>query len=270
MKSTAMAARFLTALSTAMFLGLAVPADAEPVLRLGTEGAYPPWNAQLADGSLVGLDIDLGLALCAEMEVECTFVVQDWSGIIPALNAGRYDAIVSSMSITEERDRQIDFTNPYVDVPRQFVTTEGSDLAGLSDMEEVEQALAGRRVGIQSGTISARFVASNFPESEIIYYDDYDRIVVDLRIGRIDASLGNVTVWDAYDQDGRLETFGPLIPASADPEMLGHGMGIGVREGDEDLRQKFNRALLALDERGELQRIAEEWLGADYSVSQPR
>lgn len=244
-------------------------ADAQETLRIGTEGAYPPWNARLADGSLVGLDIDLGHALCAEMEVDCTFLVQDWSGIIPALNAGRYDAIISSMSITDERDAQIDFTNPYVDVPRQFVTTEGSDLAGYRTMEEIEAALAGRRIGVQSGTISSRYVERHFPNAEIILYDDYDKVMLDLRAGRIDASFANVTIWDAYGQDGGLVTFGPLIPASSDPGILGRGMAIGVREGDDALKGRFNRALQALDERGELQDIVDEWLGADYSVSQP-
>lgn len=105
--------RMAAILFIVLIAGALGPADAQEGLKLGTEGAYPPGNTTTPAGDLVGFDIDLGYALCAEMNVESTFVTQEWDGIIPALNAGQYDTIVSSLSITEERERMIDFSIPY-------------------------------------------------------------------------------------------------------------------------------------------------------------
>lgn len=263
-----MIARMAAIIFFILIAGALGQAEAQERLQLGTEGAYPPWNTTTPAGDLVGFDIDLGYALCAEMNVECTFVTQEWDGIIPALNAGRYDAIVSSLSITEERERMIDFSIPYVRIPRVFVARRGSDLLGLGELEDVVQALAGRKIGVQRGTTSSGFVADLVPDAEIVYYNTYDQIVLDLRAGRIDASIGSIVAWQSpqYNPDDMLEAFGPHIDGRMFPEIWGPGRGIGIREGDTALRDRFSSAIRALYERGDIQELSEQWFGGDYSV----
>jgi polar amino acid transport system substrate-binding protein len=119
-------------------------------IRIATEGAYPPFNSLKADGTLEGFDVDIANALCAEMKATCTIVAQDWDGIIPGLMAKKYDAIVASMSITEERKQQIDFTNKYYTTPLAVVVPKDSTLAGVS-VEDMK----GKIVGAQASTTQA-------------------------------------------------------------------------------------------------------------------
>src|SRR5690606_38356114 len=118
-------------------------AQAQETLKIGSEGAYPPFNAKDANGDLIGFDIDIANALCAEMKVECTLVTQDWDGMIPALQNKKFDAIVASMSITEERLKAVSFTDPYYSNKLQYVAKKGADLDITAD------ALKGKAVGAQ-------------------------------------------------------------------------------------------------------------------------
>src|SRR5215510_3181674 len=117
----------------------------DKVLKIGTEGAYPPFNNLTSDGKLVGFDIDIANALCDEMKVKCTFVAQDWDGIIPALQAGKFDAIVASMSITEERKKKVAFTNKYYDTPASFIAAKDTKITDFSPA-----GLKGKVIGTQS------------------------------------------------------------------------------------------------------------------------
>src|SRR4029079_17488304 len=115
----------------------------EKVLKIGTEGAYPPFNNLTADGKLEGFDIDIGNALCEQMKVKCEWVTQDWNGIIPALQAGKFDAILASMSITPERAKQVDFTNKYYTTPSALAVPKDSPLKGVT-----KEDLAGKTIGV--------------------------------------------------------------------------------------------------------------------------
>jgi ABC-type amino acid transport substrate-binding protein len=143
----------VAAIATLGIIGGAASASAQEVVRIGTEGAYPPFNFTDSNGELKGFDIDIAQALCDEMDVTCEFVAQDWDGIIPALLANRYDAIIASMSITEERMEVVDFTDKYYQTPARFIMREGSDISDTSP-----EALAGMTIGAQSATIHANFL----------------------------------------------------------------------------------------------------------------
>ena len=143
-------------------------------VKIGTEGAYPPFNSIDTDGELVGFDIDIANALCAAANFECEFVVQDWDGIIPGLIAKKYDAIVASMSITDKRKEVVDFTNRYYLTPAKFVAAKGSDL------EFSPEGLAGKTIGVQRATTHENFCAPKFPEADVRTYATQDEANADL------------------------------------------------------------------------------------------
>ena len=153
--------RLLAAASIAamsLFAGSAL-ADGEKII-IGTEGAYPPFNNLEADGTLTGFDIDIAKALCEEMKAECTFVTQDWDGIIPALQAKKFDAIIASMSITPERKEKVDFTDKYYNTGPAIAVPKDSTIT-----EATEDALAGKVIGAQSSTTHANYAEAHLKKS---------------------------------------------------------------------------------------------------------
>jgi lysine-arginine-ornithine-binding protein len=224
---------------------------------IGTEGAYPPFNYINDEGDLAGFDIDIAKALCEEIGADCPFETQSWSGIIPGLNAKKYDAIIASMSITAERDKKVDFTNKYYQTPARFVAPADMDV-------EISQAgLEGKTIGVQSATVSANFVNDNFGEvARVKSYETQEAATLDLVSGRVDLvfadSLKLKTGFLASDQ-GKGYTF--KGPGFSDPKWFGEGIGIAVREGEDQLRQCFNKAIANIREDGTYDRISQEHFG---------
>jgi ABC-type amino acid transport substrate-binding protein len=157
-------------------------------LKIGTEGAYAPFNYFDSNNQLQGFDIEIAKALCDKMQVKCTFVAQDWDGIIPALLADKYDAIVASMSITEERKKVVDFTNKYYNTPAQFITAKEG---GITDTSPA--ALAGKSLGAQSATTHATYLEDMYKDSDIKLYPTQDEANLDLANGRLDAVLDDIS-----------------------------------------------------------------------------
>ena len=167
--------------AVAMFAALAIMTAGTVVvakdwskIRIGVEGAYPPFSAVTTSGELIGFDIDIANALCEEIGAECTLVQQDWDGIIPALLARKYDAIIASMSITEERKKKVAFTGKYYSTPAKFAQRKG---AGI---EISKEGLAGKTVGVQRATIHDNFVTGEFGDSiDIKRYGTQDEAYLD-------------------------------------------------------------------------------------------
>jgi Fe-S cluster assembly iron-binding protein IscA len=174
-------------------------------LKIGTEGAYPPFNNLTADGKLEGFDIDIARALCEEMKADCEFVTQDWDGIIPALQAGKFDAIIASMSITDERKQQVDFTNKYYSNTLNFVAPKDSDFMPDSANSAV--------IGVQEGTISAVFAEETYPDAEIKAYP------TQLEPGPISRWSGSMpfSATSAYSTNGSTATKAPAASSRAKP-----------------------------------------------------
>ena len=242
----------------AFFAGPVSAADWKKV-RIGTEGAYPPFNFVDKNGELKGFDIDIARALCEEMGVEYEFVIQDWDGIIPGLLAKKYDAIIASMSITEERKQKVDFTQKYYLTPARFVTKKG---AGI----EISKAgLKGKTVGVQRATIHENFLRDNFGDAvDIKSYATQDEANMDLVAGRVDLVIADATVL----LGGFLETdagkdYEFVGPGYTDAKWFGEGIGIAIRKEDDSLRQMFNDAIKAIREKGIYQKINAEYFDFD-------
>lgn len=205
-------------------------------VRVGTEGAYPPFNTVDASGKLVGFDIDIADALCDKMKVKCTFVAQDWDGIIPGLLAKKYDAIIASMTITEERKKRVDFTDKYYTTPAQFIVKKGSN-------QDVSPAgLKGKNIGAQKATTTANYLEDMYKGSNLKFYDTQEQVNLDLMSGRLDAMLPDKLVMlDWLAKEGSCCEFtGPIF---TEPKWFGDGIGIAVRKGDPDLTKMLNKAI---------------------------
>src|SRR3546814_606990 len=181
--------KFLSFIGGAALALSAASANAQDVLRVGTEGAYPPYNATDASGNLVGFEIDLANEMCKRMDMTCEFVAQNWDGIIPALLNGRYDVIMAGMSITDERRQQIDFTQGYVTTPAWFVAPKDSELQQAETIDQVREALSGKVVGVQVSTIHQNFLQDEIPDAELKLYAPQHQVNLDLAAGRVNPAL---------------------------------------------------------------------------------
>jgi lysine-arginine-ornithine-binding protein len=227
-------------------------------LNLCVEGAYPPFSETAADGSIVGFDIDIGQALCAEIGETCELVKVDWDGIIPALLEKKCDAIVASMSITPEREQVIDFTAKYYQTPGRFVAPEGTDLVATPE------GLAGKVVGVQRGTIHHAFMEAHYPDTELRLYGTQDEAVLDLTAGRVDAVVADsVAISEGFLKTDAGSGYAFLGDPLYDPAIHGEGAGIGVRKEDTELRDKLTAAIDAIRENGTYDQIVAKYFDFD-------
>ena len=223
------------------------------------EGAYPPFSETSPDGSIVGFDIDIANALCAEIGVECNMLKTDWDGIIPALLEGKCDAIVASMSITPERQEVIDFTKKYYHTPALFVAKAD---AGFEDTPE---GMAGKVVGVQRGSIHQGFMEGEFPDVELRLYGTQDEAHLDLAAGRLDAVMADsIAIDDGFLKTPAGEGFAFFGQEWAIPEYHGTGAGIGVRKEDTELRDSLTAAIEAIRASGQYDEIAARYF--DFNV----
>ena len=236
----------LAAAATLVFSANALAVDK---YKVGIEGAYPPFNNKNASGQVVGFDYDIAMALCAKMKAECEVVTSDWDGIIPALNAKKYDFIVSSLSITDDRKQAVDFTDPYYSNKQQFVAKKGVDFK--TDIE----SLKSKKLGTQRSTQAATWLEDNVG-GDIALYDTQENAYLDLSSGRVDALLA-----DKYAIYGWLKD----DPAGKDYEFKGNPIneddkvGIALRKGESDLRTKLNLALKEIKEDGTYKKINDRY-----------
>lgn len=229
--------KVLLAVTAAMVFSAPALADK---LRIGTEGAYPPFNMIDSSGEVTGFDIDIAKALCERMDAECSIVISDWDGIIPALNTRRFDFLVASMSITEEREQAVDFTMPYYTNKLQFVAPKKSDFS------VDEASLKGKTIGAQRATIAGQWLEENMGDVvDIRLYDTQENAYLDMNAGRIDGVLA-----DAFVQYEWLQSeAGANFEFKGEPVFSNDKIGIAVRKGDP-LRERLNKALQEIVDDG--------------------
>ena len=272
---------FLLAILVSLSLSTLAFAGDWSKIRIGTEGAYPPWNNMNAAGELEGAEIDLALDLCKRMNAECEFVAQDWDGIIPALQNGKYDAIMAGMSITEERMEKIDFSIGYMTEPASLSALSNTALGtlnapgklNLDDMDAeakgllstLQSALAGASVGVQTATIHENFLNEYMPDVTIKVYDTQQNMELDLAAGRIDAALCDKAAMETF-ADTPAGSGVTLIGPDLFGGSFGAGVGAGIRKSDSDLTAMFNKAIADATADGTVSRISMEWFGKDLSM----
>ena len=256
-------------------------------VKIGTEGAYPPWNDTDASGSLVGFEIDLANELCAILKYECEIVPQDWDGMIPALLMRKFDVIMAGMSITPERQKTITFTQGYATEPATLAVMKGSSLEGMDTpdsinlnlkgndktLKTITSALAGKTVCVQTATIHQKFLDSGDVGSvNVRAYKTQDEVNLDLTSGRCDVALAAKASFVEYaEASGKaVVTVGPNFSGGA----FGDGVGVGVRQGGDDaigkrdakLLKDFNRAINIARKKGIISELAIKWFKDDVSM----
>ncbi len=215
-------------------------ADAHSVVRMGTEGAYPPYNFINDAGEVDGFERELGDELCARAELTCEWVTNEWDSIIPNLVSGNYDVIIAGMSITDERDEVIDFSQNY---------TQPDPSAYLSMSADVD--LANGVIAAQTGTIQAAFIAST--GATLLEFATPDETIAAVKAGEADAVLADKAYLDPIaEADGELVMLGQQ-------ELIGGGVGLGLRESDGELRAKFDAAITSMKEDGSLNELIAKW-----------
>ena len=250
--------RLLTALCLLALFSLNSLAADPLKLRVGVEGAYPPFSSVGVDGKLKGFDIDIATAVCAEMKAQCTLVQQDFDGMIPALKARKFDLIVASLSITPERLKVVDFSDKYYNTPNRLIAKVGVAIDGSP------ASFKGKKIGVQRSTINDRYATEKFAGATVVRYGKQDEIYLDLAAGRIDATLVDAVAGDA----GFLKTpagkgYAFTGPDYVDPAFFGSGVGIALRKGETELRDKVNAAIKAIRANGTYQKIQAQYFDFD-------
>ena len=261
-----------------LFLSFSANADK---IKIGTEGAYPPWNSKDASGKLIGFEVELAWTLCRYIGQQCEIVEQDWDGMIPALIMRKFDAIMAGMSITAERQKAISFSQGYADEVASLAVMKGSDLEGIDTpaginltkpnaaakkaLKTLTTALAGKTVCVQTATIHQNFLDSgDVGKVNVRTYKTQDEVNLDLASGRCDAALAAAVDFSDYaEQSGKpVVLVGPTFSGGA----FGNGVGVGIRKDDTELLNAFNKAIDKARKNGDISRIATKWFGFDASM----
>ena len=269
-----------TALAALLSAG-AADAKEWHTITIATEGAYEPWNYVLPDGKLAGFEIDLAHDLCSHMKVECTIVQNDWDGMIPALTAGKFDAIMAGMSITAKRMEVIDFSKSYAAGPSGFMVPKSSDLAKLpgsgdilnlaaddpkarKTIDDMRAILKGKSIGVQVATTQARFVDKYFKDVATIQeYKTAEQNDLDLMAGRIDASFAEDSYFMATLAKPEAKDLTLAGAAFRGGDTLGMGTGAGIRKDEPELKALFDAAIAAEVADGSLKKLQAKWFKID-------
>jgi lysine/arginine/ornithine transport system substrate-binding protein len=241
--------------ATAVAAGSAMAADLKEI-RFGVEASYAPFEYKTPDGKLTGFDIDIGNAVCAKLNVKCVWVENDFDGLIPALQARKFDAINSDMTITDQRKHAIAFTDPIYTIPNQLIAKKGSTIQPTVD------GLKGKHVGVLQGSIQETYAKAKWAPAgvDVQSYQAQDQIYADLASGRLDAAFQDAEAASkGFLKMPQGAGFAFAGPAVSDEKLLGAGVGFGVRKNDKALKESLNRALKELKDDGTIDKLAAKY-----------
>ena len=247
---------FRAVATAALLAGSAVLAQAQQIteIKIGTEGAYPPFNNLNSKGELEGFEIDYVNALCTKMKVKCTWVAQDWDGIIPALLAKKYDVIAAGMNATDERKKRVDFTAIYSRTPFSFIANKSVTSNDISPA-----ALKGKTIGTQGSTIHANYLEKYYKDANIKLYPTQEEANLDLKNGRLDYVLADKMALNDFVQGQGKDCCKFVADIKRDPAIHGPGVGMAVRKEDTALRDMLSKAIEESIADGTHKKIADKW-----------
>lgn len=273
--------RTFTAAALAL-VALAASAHAEDArtIRITLEGAYAPWNMTDSDGKMIGFEPELAADLCKRANLTCELIASDWDGMIPALNAGKFDVIMDALAITDERKKVIDFTVPYAQTPAGFATATSGPLAkapgtgkevvlkagekGGADIDALREAFKGKTIGVMTGTVYGPFLEANFGDiATIREYKTGAERDLDVQTGRIDVGFDDAIYFGSAIESakGEIAMTGPVIGGT----IWGDGEALGVRQDDTALRDKLSEAIKSAQADGTIKTLALKWFKTDVT-----
>lgn len=250
-----MAKKFL---SLALLAACATAAQAAD-LKVAIDPTYEPFTYKTPDGKPTGFDVDIANAVCAEIKRKCVFVEQVWDSMIPGLQARKYDVIVSSLSMTEERKRVIDFSDRYYKTPSAIVVKKGTAYTG-------PVSLKGKRIGVLKGSTQEKWALGELKPAgvNIIPYEAQDQVYLDINAGRLDGTVADkVEVHGGFLRKPEGKDYGYVGPDQYDTKYYGDGIGIGMRKGQKELKDQINQAIKTIRGNGTYNTIAKKYFDFD-------
>lgn len=228
-------------------------------LRVAIDPTYEPFTFKTADGKPAGFDIDIAEAICTEIKRQCVYVEQVWDSMIPGLLAQQYDVIISSMSITEERQQVVDFSNKYYSTPSRIVVKEGTTFENAA-------SLKGKKLGVLKGSTQERYAMGELATAgvTVVAYEAQDQVYLDIRSGRLDGTVADaVEVTAGFLSKPEGDGFGFVGPVLNDAKYFGTGMGVAMRKGQDELKQQINQAIQNIRANGTYQTISAKYFDFD-------
>jgi len=243
-------------LAAAAFMGSAMAADQ---LKVGVNPAYEPFEYKTPSGEVVGFDVDIAKALCEQIKRECVFVESEWDSIIAGLQAKKYDVIISSMSITPERARVVDFTKRYYKTPSALVVKKGTSYEGPA-------SLKGKKIGVLKSSTQERWALGELQPAgvTVVPYQSQDQVYLDIAAGRLDGTVADkVEVNGGFLRKPEGKDYGYVGPDQYEPKYYGEGIGIAMRKGRSELKKALNEAIDAIRANGTYESIARKYFDFD-------
>ena len=228
-------------------------------LKVAIDPTYEPFTFKTGDGKPTGFDVDIALALCEQIKRKCVFVEQVWDSMIPGLQARKYDAIISSMSITDDRRKVVDFTDKYYNTPSRVVVKNGIKFDGPA-------SLKGRRVGVLKGSTQEKYAVGELKPAgvTVVAYEAQDQVYLDIRSGRLDGTVADIVeVTGGFLRKPEGKDYGAVGPDLMEPKYFGYGAGIAMRKGDAALKGELNAAIKAIRANGTYKRLNDKYFKFD-------
>ena len=228
-------------------------------LKVAIDPTYEPFTFKTADGKPTGFDVDIALALCEQIKRKCVFVEQVWDSMIPGLQARKYDAIISSMSITDDRRKVVDFTDKYYNTPSRIVVKNGIKF-------ETPASLKGRKIGVLKGSTQEKYANGELKTAGVgvVAYEAQDQVYLDIKSGRLDGTVADIVeVTGGFLRKPEGKDYGPVGPDLTEPKYFGYGAGIALRKGDSVLQADLNNAIKAIRANGTYKRLNDKYFKFD-------
>jgi len=247
-------------------LSLAASVASAEDLRVGTSADYPPWESVDAGGEIIGFDRDIGDEICKRIEANCTWQNQAYDGLLPGLQVGKFNLVISGVSINEERAQKVDFSAAYADAPNAIAVLAGNAAVEAKSAKDLQDKLGSASIGVQTGTTHEQVVRAHFPNADVRAYDRPDQVADDIVAGRIEAGLMERSAWEPLvkDRGGKLVYAGPLL-TGADFAEFGKGQGVAIAKGNAELTARVDKAVTGMLADGTVKTISEKWFGYDIS-----